>query len=155
MILFEDVPVGEGYTLEVRDDRGAPVTHANLMVAPRTGGQFTVLAPGDPGGGSEAPEPAGDEEQLEVIGPGDFDAVCTNFVAYGTTDHPAANVSGSLTLGSTVIYGSTIQQPTSRGSWVIQFLGVPDGNGYRLDVSNTAGDAAHVDGINVSASNCP
>jgi hypothetical protein len=80
--------------------------------------------------------------------------VCSDFVAYGTTDS-TSNVTGSMTplARAAAILGTTIQQPNAQGTWAIQFQNIPDDN-YRLDVSNAAGDLSTQSPIAVAAANC-
>src|SRR5262249_43421257 len=142
VILFEYVKPGEDYVLEVRDYEGVAAVQTGIKVKKGKGKE---------GAGTEVE----DERQITIIYPGNDAKICNNFVAYGTTDHPMANVTGMIIPPSgPAIIGSTIQQPTSDGTWAIQFTGVPDGENYKLEVTNTAGDYAHSDRITVNSSFC-
>ena len=93
---------------------------------------------------------------LTIAHPNNDDDVCNTFVAYGTQTAPSTgNVSGTMTPpGGNPINGTTIQQPTGRGTWAIQFSDVPDGIDYLLEVDDTSGGSGSSNGITVDPSYC-
>jgi hypothetical protein len=129
VIMFENVrntKIGESFTLEVRDGDGSIVRLNPIYV---------------------------DRRAINLSYPLANDAVCCDFVTYGTTDS-TSNVTGTMTVGrATLILGTTIQQPNAQGTWAIQFQGIPDGS-YQLEISNAAGDSTNQAPINVAAANC-
>ncbi|MFL5339396.1 MAG: hypothetical protein ACJ8F7_04440 [Gemmataceae bacterium] len=139
VIVFEGVPAGEDYTVEITFFDGKKIKSEKFSVPTK---------------------------EVNINYPGDDANVCNTFVSYGTNSvtQCMARVSGTMTgqpSGSPVIDGATIQQPSGRCMWVIQFTNVPDSgvggsspDNYRLDVTNTAGGADFKQRIHVSASNC-
>src|SRR5262245_10688349 len=137
VILFENVAQGTGYFLEVTADKDNGPAKAQGITVNR----------------------AGPNRQIEITYPGNNATLCTEFVAYGTATS-AAHVSGTMTLQSNdkVFEGTTIQQPTERGTWVIRFVDLdPTGAGdsYELVVSNTNGESSNpVTGIKTQQNAC-
>jgi hypothetical protein len=133
VILFEGVPLGQGYTLEVTYPTGQPQTQPNIKVS--------------------------DIFETHISYPGNGAPVCNTFTAYGSVSASSAGaqVSGTLTPtgGGEPIDGTTLVQPASpRLTWLIQFSNVPDGNGYTLDVNDTVGGGDEKTNISVAAGNC-
>jgi hypothetical protein len=119
IVIFEDVPPGEGYELEIHKVPGKEVLG---RVAP-----VSVRAP---------------HFSLSVGYPLSGAAVPQNFAAHGNTNE-ISTVSGTMTLqGGNSYNGQSVHQPSPQEQyWVLQF-GVAVGNPYTLNVSNLNGTQA-------------
>lgn len=116
IIYFSNVDTSDTYTLEVKDTAGAapPASSTGITISPVG------------------------IEGIEIDDPLTNATVCDDFVAYGVTNE-ASPIHGTMTKGTDVINGITIQDPPD---WVILFLDVPLGNPYTLEVFNDLGSAA-------------
>src|SRR5262245_57808729 len=124
-ILFQNVPPGR-YTLQVKFRGDADMQQVSFQV-----GEHIIGITFPPGDGS----------------------VCNTFVAYGTQTFPNnGQVSGTMQRDNYSVDGTTILQPTGRGTWAIQFSNVQGQFRYDLEVSDTSGGSGT--NTNILVNNC-